>query len=242
MAHSRSQRSRSASGQPASAFFPAAELASPDGLIGVGGELTPEWLLDAYRHGIFPWPFNDEQLAWWSPDPRAIIEIDGLHISRRLARTLRGGQFQVSCDRAFADVIEGCATAQRRRFATWLTPEMSAAYKQLHELGHAHSIEVWRDGQLAGGTYGIAVGGLFAAESMFYRIRDASKIALVHLLGHLKARGYELLDIQQLTPHTESLGATEIPRRAFLARLAQALDRDVTFGETLEPAPHEERG
>lgn len=221
-----------------SIYFPPAELASPEGLIGVGGELTPDWLLDAYRHGIFPWPFNgplnDEQLAWWSPDPRAIFELDGLHISRRLARTCRSGKFSATCDQAFADVLKGCATAQKRRFGTWLNQEMRAAYQKMHELGFAHSIEVWHEGQLAGGTYGLALGGLFAAESMFYRVRDASKVALVHLLAHLNARGYELLDIQQLTPHTESLGATEISRRAYLARLAKALESNVSFGGALE--------
>lgn len=222
---------------PPSAFFPPADLASPEGLIGVGGELTPEWLLDAYRHGIFPWPFNDEQLAWWSPDPRAIFDLDGLHISRRLARTCRSGKFLATCDQAFAGVLEGCATAQKRRFGTWLTKDMRAAYQRMHELGHAHSIEVWRGGELAGGTYGLALGGLFAAESMFYRVRDASKVALVHLLAHLNARGYQLLDIQQLTPHTESLGAVEISRRAYLARLSQALASDVRFGPTLAPRP-----
>ena len=219
---------------PPSLYFPPAELASPEGLIGVGGELTPDWLLDAYRHGIFPWPFNDGQLAWWSPDPRAIFELDGLHISRRLARTCRRGSFRATCDQAFAGVLEGCATAQRRRFGTWLTPEMREAYQKMHELGHAHSVEVWHDEQLAGGTYGLALGGLFAAESMFYRVRDASKVALVHLLAHLNARGFELLDIQQLTPHTESLGAVEISRRAYLARLAKALESAVTFGDMLE--------
>lgn len=226
---------------PPSIYFPPAELASPEGLLGVGGELTPEWLLDAYRHGIFPWPFSgpssDEQLAWWSPDPRAIFELDGLHISRRLARTCRSGKFRVTCDQAFAAVMEGCATAQQRRFGTWLNPEMRAAYQKMHELGHAHSIEVWHEGRLAGGTYGLALGGLFAAESMFYRVRDASKVALVHLLAHLNARGYELLDIQQLTPHTESLGAVEIPRRAYLARLAQALESNASFGGKLESLP-----
>ncbi len=203
-------------------------------MIGVGGELTPEWLLDAYRHGIFPWPFNDDQLAWWSPDPRAIVELDGLHISRRLARTVRSGRFQASCDRAFAEVMAGCATAQNRRSGTWITPAMKAAYRRMHELGHAHSIEVWHAGALAGGTYGVSIGGYFAAESMFYHVRDASKVALVYLVAHLKARGYELLDIQQLTPHTESLGAVEIPRRIFLARLSHAIDRPVTFGAELE--------
>ena len=224
-----------------SPYFPPAELASPEGLIGVGGELTPDWLLDAYRHGIFPWPFSgpfsDEQLAWWSPDPRAIFELDGLHISRRLARTCRSGKFRATCDRAFAAVLEGCATAQKRRFATWLSQEMRQAYEKMHELGYAHSIEVWHGEQLAGGTYGVALGGLFAAESMFYRVRDASKVALVHLLAHLNARGYELLDIQQLTPHTESLGAVEIPRRVYLARLSQALESHVTFGAALESPP-----
>ena len=227
-------RIRTQGSLPPSAFFPPAELASPEGLIGVGGELTPEWLLDAYRHGIFPWPFADEQLAWWSPDPRAIFELDGLHISRRLARTCRGGKFQATCNQAFAGVLEGCATAQKRRYGTWLNEEMREAYQQMHMLGYAHSVEIWRDGELAGGTYGLALGGLFAAESMFYRVRDASKVALVHLLAHLNARGYQLLDIQQLTPHTESLGATEISRRAYLARLSQALVSDASFGGELE--------
>lgn len=231
-------RSRPSGNLPPSQFFPPAELASPEGLIGVGGELTPEWLLDAYRHGIFPWPFNDEQLAWWSPDPRAIFELDGFHVSRRLARTVRSGRFSASCDRAFAEVMEGCATAQNRRFGTWITPAMKAAYQRMHELGCAHSIEVWHEGKIAGGTYGLAIGGLFAAESMFYRVRDASKVALVHLISHLNARGYALLDIQQLTPHTESLGAVEISRRAYLNRLAQAIDQAVTFGDELEPAEH----
>ncbi|HUY93457.1 MAG TPA: leucyl/phenylalanyl-tRNA--protein transferase [Pirellulales bacterium] len=223
---------------PPSAFFPPADLASPEGLIGVGGQLTPDWLLDAYRHGIFPWPFANQQLAWWSPDPRAIFELDGLHISRRLARTCRSGRFRATCNCAFREVLQGCATAQHRRHGSWLTSEMREAYQKLHELGYAHSVEVWHDGQLAGGTYGVALGGLFAAESMFYRVRDASKVALVHLLAHLNARGYELLDIQQLTPHTESLGATEISRRAFLARLSQALESGVSFGERLEPGPN----
>ena len=222
---------------PPSAFFPPAERASPEGLIGVGGELTPEWLLDAYRHGIFPWPFSDKQLAWWSPDPRAIFELDGLHISRRLARTCRSCKFRATCDQAFACVLEGCATAQKRRYGTWLNEEMREAYQQMYRLGYAHSVEVWHDGELAGGTYGLALGGLFAAESMFYRVRDASKVAIVHLLAHLNARGYELLDIQQLTPHTESQGATEISRRAYLARLSQALASDASFGESLEPGP-----
>ncbi len=219
---------------PASRIFPPAEAASPMGLIGVGGKLSTAWLLDAYRHGIFPWPFDDGQLAWWSPDPRAIFELNGFHVSRSLRRTCRNGRFQATCDRDFSGVMHGCATAQGRRGHTWITPDMRRAYGALHERGHAHSIEVWHEGQLAGGVYGLAIAGLFAAESMFYQVTDASKIALVALIGHLRARGYPLLDIQQLTPHTERLGAREITRREYLSRLAAALRADASFGNRLE--------
>ena len=221
---------------PPSRLFPPAELADSDGLLALGGRLTPDWLLDAYRHGIFPWPHAeiDEPMLWWSPDPRAIFAFDRFHVPRRLARTLRSGKFPVTCDRDFAGVIEGCATAKGRVGGTWLTPRMIRAYLRLFELGHAHSVESWLDGQLAGGTYGVAIGGFFAAESMFYRAADASKVALVHLVRHLEARGYRLLDIQQLTPATSPFGAIEIPRREYLGRLAEALLLPVSFGERLE--------
>jgi len=224
---------------PPSRFFPPAEEADSDGLLALGGSLTPEWLLDAYGHGIFPWPITgqDEPVAWWSPDPRAILELDALHVSRRLRRTLRSGRFDVTCDKDFAGVIRGCATAAGRVGATWITARMIAAYTKLSQLGYAHSVEVWHDGRLAGGAYGVTFGGLFAAESKFYRVRDASKVALVHLVMHLRARGYTLLDIQQLTPHTARLGAIEISRRRYLARLAEALSQPVTFGNRLESAP-----
>lgn len=224
---------------PPSKFFPPAEQAIDEGLLCVGGTLNNEWLLDAYSHGIFPWPIynRDEPMAWWSPDPRAIFELDGLYISRRLVRRCRSGQFTVTCDRDFAAVMLGCGSAQKRRRATWITPAIRRAYLDLHKAGHAHSIEVWQDGELAGGTYGIAIGGLFAAESMFYRVRDASKVALVYLLAHLNARGYQLLDIQQLTEHTSSLGAVEIPRAEYLQRLAAAVALPVTFGESLQGEP-----
>ena len=220
---------------PPSRFFPPVDMADSDGLLFIGGELTPAWLLDAYRHGIFPWPiFQDPELmAWWSPDPRAIIELSDLHISRSLRRTCRRGHFEVTCDQDFSGVLQGCSTAQDRADATWLTPEITGAYERLHTLGVAHSVEVWHDGQLAGGTYGVALGGLFAAESMFYRVRDASKVAIVYLLEHLAARGYRLLDIQQLTDHTARLGAIEISRRHYLARLADAISRPATFGEQI---------
>jgi leucyl/phenylalanyl-tRNA--protein transferase len=220
---------------PPSRFFPSVEVTNEDGLLGLGGQLTPEWLLDAYQHGIFPWPVSAETpVAWWSPDPRAIIELDQFHVSRRLGRTLRSGRFEVTCDRDFEGVIRGCATASDRVGHTWITSGMIEAYRRMFELGHAHSVEAWHQGRLSGGTYGIAIGGLFAAESKFYQVRDASKVALAHLVRHLKARGYRLFDIQQLTPHTARLGAIEIPRRTYLARLAEALVLPVTFGGQLE--------
>jgi leucyl/phenylalanyl-tRNA--protein transferase len=214
-------------------FFPPPTATTLDGLLCVGGMLSPDWLLDAYRHGIFPWPmWEDEPVAWWSPDPRAIIELDGLHISRRLHRTLRSGQFRITCNRDFGAVIRACATVGDRTDNTWLTPSMIEAYCQMHALSHAHSVEVWQDDTLVGGTYGIGIGGFFGAESMFHYVRDASKVAVVHLVAHLKARGYELLDIQQLTPHTERFGAIEIPRVEYLTRLTQAIDQPISFDPT----------
>ncbi len=219
-------------------FFPPVESADADGLLALGGKLTPEWLLDAYGHGIFPWPFDeDAPVAWWSPDPRAIIELDRLHVSRRLRRTLRSGKFQVTCDQDFAGVIRGCARAPGRVGQTWITREMIEAYTRMFELGHVHCVEAWHEGRLAGGVYGVSIGGLFAAESKFYRFRDASKVALVHLVHHLRARGYGLFDVQQLTPHTARLGAIAIPRKKYMARLAEALPLPVTFGDHLQTDP-----
>jgi leucyl/phenylalanyl-tRNA--protein transferase len=215
-------------------YFPPPTATTRDGLLCVGGRLSPEWLLDAYRHGIFPWPmWEDEPIAWWSPDPRAVLELDAIHVSGRLQRTLRSGKFRATCDRDFEGVIRGCGSAGDRSNNTWLTPAMIAAYCRMHELGHAHSVEIWHDDRLVGGTYGIAIGGLFAAESMFYIERDASKVALVQLVAHLRARGYQLLDIQQWTPHTGSLGAVEIPRSEYLRRLVTATGLPVTFGQQL---------
>jgi leucyl/phenylalanyl-tRNA--protein transferase len=221
---------------PPSRFFPPAELAGPEGLLAVGGRLSPAWLLDAYRHGIFPWPQSDldDPMLWWSPDPRAVIEFDRFHLSRRLAQTCRNGRFLVTCDEDFAGVIHGCGTASGREGRTWLTPSMVNAYIRLHKLGYAHSVEVWREGQLAGGTYGVAIGGLFSAESMFHYVRDASKVALAYLVAHLRTREYRLLDIQQLTPHTARMGAIEIPRDEYLGRLAQSITLPIRFGDRLE--------
>jgi leucyl/phenylalanyl-tRNA--protein transferase len=218
--------------RPMSSLFPNPDSADSYGLVSIGGNLDPERLLDAYRHGIFPWPLipGVRKMQWWSPDPRAIFELNQFRVSHRLARTIRSGKFTVTSDRDFAAVIRGCATAQTRRWSTWLTAEMIQAYERLHELGHAHSIEVWHESRLAGGTYGVAIGGLYAGESMFYVVRDASKVALAHLVNHLRDRGYQLFDIQQLTDHSQSLGAIEIPRRQYLDRLNDALIRQVEFG------------
>ena len=220
---------------PPSQFFPPAEEAGPEGLVGVGGRLTPAWLLDAYRHGIFPWPSGepDQMVPWVSPEPRAIIELDGFHVPKRLMRTCRSGQFGVTVNRDFDGVIRGCATAGPRRGHTWLIPPMIRAYSRLFQLGHAHSVEVWLENQLAGGLYGVSIGGFFSAESMFHRT-EASKVALVHLVSRLRERGYALLDIQQLSPHTARFGAVEIPRRDYLTRLGAALEQPATFGEAGE--------
>jgi leucyl/phenylalanyl-tRNA--protein transferase len=216
-----------------SRFFPPAEATGSQGLVSVGGELTVEVLLDAYSHGIFPWPAGSI-LAWWSPDPRAVLDFADLHVSRRLARLVKSNRFRVTCDRNFPAVIRGCATAQARWRGTWITKPLRLAYERLHRLGQAHSVEVWRGEELAGGIYGVSMGAMFAAESMFYYQRDASKVALVRLVRHLASRGYTLLDIQQLTPHTARMGAKEIPRGQYLRRLALALNEPVTFGTTLE--------
>jgi leucyl/phenylalanyl-tRNA--protein transferase len=207
--------------------FPDPETFDEQGFVAVGGDLSPERLVAAYRAGIFPWYSDDTPILWWSPDPRGAFELGGLHVSRRLARTVRGGKFTVTFDHAFADVMLGCAD---REEGTWITSDMLAAYAALHRLGHAHSVEVWRGGELAGGVYGVTVGGLFAGESMFSRARDASKVALVHLDEHLRRRGYALFDIQYVNEHTGSLGAVEVPRREYLRRLREALGREVTFG------------
>jgi leucyl/phenylalanyl-tRNA--protein transferase len=196
------------------------------GLVAIGGDLLPPTLLRAYRSGVFPWFDDGDPILWWSPDPRCIIEHERFHISRRLARTLRSGRFHVTYDRDFAAVIRGCAD---RAEGTWITGTMIDAYERLHRLGHAHSVEAWVGDELAGGTYGVAIGGFFAAESMFTRISDGSKVALTHLVAHLRERGYQLLDVQLRTDHTARLGVVEIPRREYLGRLRQALACEVTF-------------
>lgn len=202
------------------------ESADGFGLVGIGGDLRPERLLAAYRDGVFPMYEEGEPICWWSPDPRAIFEIDRLHLSRRLSRTMRSGRFQVTLDQAFTRVMRGCAD---RPEGTWITADMVEAYSRLHRMGVAHSAEVWEDGMLVGGVYGVGIGGLFAGESMFYRVRDASKVGLAHLFAHLRERGYQLFDTQILNDHTARLGAREIPRSEYLARVREIISLPVTF-------------
>ena len=205
--------------------FPSVDSASPEGLLAVGGDLRPERLLEAYRHGIFPWYSDDQPILWWSPDPRTVLFPDKLHISRSLKRSLRPSLFSVTLDQCFRNVMQHCAgpRPQYPNGGTWITAEMLEAYTRLHELGYAHSVETWQEGQLVGGLYGVALGGAFFAESMFARASDASKVALVSLVRQLQAWGFRLLDCQQSSPHVMALGAEAIPRREFLDHLAVAL-------------------
>ncbi|GAB6166863.1 leucyl/phenylalanyl-tRNA--protein transferase [Thermostilla marina] len=220
---------------PESRYFPPAEDADMDGIVCIGGELSPDWLIDAYVHGIFPWPFDENfPIPWCSPDPRGIIPLDGYHFSRSLCRLLRKRHFEVTCDRAFRRVLRHCADAHGGRDHTWLTDAMIDAYDELHHIGFAHSVEAWFEGKLVGGVYGVAIGGLFAAESMFYLLPNASKVALAHLLIHVRRRGYRLFDIQMVTPHTRTFGGIEISRSEYLQRLAFALEVDIDFGRCLE--------
>lgn len=205
--------------------FPPVETASPEGLVAVGGDLRPERLLEAYRHGIFPWYNDDQPILWWSPDPRAVLFPEKLHVSRSLKKSLRLGGFTVTLDTCFRDVMTHCAgpRPQYPNGGTWITPAMVEAYTGLHELGYTHSVEAWREGNLVGGLYGVTIGGAFFAESMFTRVDDASKVALVRLVQRLRSWGFRIIDVQQASPHVMRFGAEAIPRREFVAHLAAAL-------------------
>jgi leucyl/phenylalanyl-tRNA--protein transferase len=200
--------------------MPPPESAPPHGCLAAGGDLEPGTVLAAYRRGIFPWPDPDGRLLWWSPDPRAVLPLDGFHESRSLRRVRRGGVYRVSRDEACAAVIAGCAD---RAEGTWITPAMRRAYERLHALGWVHSVEVWQHTELVGGVYGVAIGGFFAAESKFHRAPNASKVALAELVAWLAADGFELLDVQLATDHLRSLGVVEIARKEYLQRLAAAI-------------------
>ncbi len=191
------------------------------GLVAVGGDFSIPRLLTAYQMGIFPW--SVDPVTWWSPDPRGIFELDRFHVPRSLRRVINQGKFEITLDRAFREVMEGCAESAPGREGTWITAEFLAAYTELHKRGQAHSLECWQEGKLAGGIYGVAIGGLFAGESMFHRVSDASKVALFHLVEHLRRCEFALFDIQTVTPITARLGAVSIPRRDYLTRLAGAI-------------------
>lgn len=207
--------------------FPDPELADEDGLLALGGDLEPDTLLKAYRNGIFPW--SVKPISWWSPDPRAVFELQTFRLSTRMQRLFKKGIFSYSLDQCFTRVMEGCAAPAPGRETTWISREFIKAYTKLHQAGHAHSAEVWFDNQLVGGVYGVAIGGLFAGESMFHTVTNASSLGLNFLIEHLRNRGYELFDSQVLSPHTARLGAIEISRNDYLLRLKAALNKSCTF-------------
>lgn len=207
--------------------LPDPRTADGDGLVAIGGDLSVSRLQLAYRSGIFPWTVNP--ISWWSPDPRGIFELEEFHVPRSLAKFIRKQPFEITRNRAFRQVMQACAAPAAGRGQTWVTPEFIEAYTHLHDQGHAHSVECWRAGELIGGIYGVSFGGLFAGESMFHRVTNGSKVALGHLVEHLRARGFTLFDIQMITPATRQLGAVEIPRAEYLKRLKTAVQMDCAF-------------
>ena len=196
-------------------------LAEPNGLLARGGDLAVPTLLDAYRHGIFPWFNPGEPILWWSPDPRMVLVPGEVRVTRSLARRLRNGGFELRVDTAFAEVMRGCAAPRADAAGTWISPAMIAAYTRLFEAGYAHSVETWREGRLVGGLYGVAIGRMFYGESMFSREPDASKVALVRLARQLARWGFGLIDCQMETAHLASLGARTLTRADFVERVAE---------------------
>ena len=220
--------------------FPPLEcaLTDPPGLLAAGGDLSPERLLAAYRRGIFPWYEEPQPILWWSPDPRTVLFPAELHVSASLRRTLRQRVYTVSVDRCFARVIDSCAEPRRGASGTWIGSAMRTAYCELHRRGHAHSFETWRDGELVGGLYGIAIGRIFFGESMFHHRTDASKVAFAHLLALLERDDYAILDCQMSTTHLASLGAREMDRAAFIRGLSHWTEENCRPGQW--PAGHAE--
>jgi len=203
-------------------------LREPNGLLAAGGDLSADRLVQAYRHGCFPWYQDDQPILWWSPDPRTVLFPEELHISRSLNKLLRQERYQVTFDQSFAAVIEACAAPRSYADGTWITSCMQAAYLELHRRGIAHSTEVWLDGELIGGLYGLAIGQLFFGESMFSRADNASKVGFVTLAKHLRDWGFVLIDCQMPTQHLQSFGARAIPRADFAGYLKHHLDQPNT--------------
>jgi leucyl/phenylalanyl-tRNA--protein transferase len=206
--------------------FPPVEqaLRSPNGLLAAGGDLSSARLLEAYRHGIFPWFSEGEPILWWSPDPRMVLFPEEFKVSHSLCKTLRNGRHEVRFDSAFERVMRACAAPREGASGTWIHEEMIAAYCELHRMGYAHSVETWMDGELVGGLYGMALGRMFYGESMFSLRSDASKIALAHLAAQLKKWNFGMIDCQMNTPHLASLGACEIPRKEFIVRVQDLIN------------------
>jgi leucyl/phenylalanyl-tRNA--protein transferase len=212
--------------------FPPPDYADPSGLIAVGGDLSSDRLLEAYRVGIFPWYSEDQPILWWSPDPRLVLDLDQFKISRSLGKTLRRRVFQITFDRVFEEVIAACATVPREdQSGTWITPDMREAYIRLHGLGYAHSVEAWLEGKLVGGLYGVSLGKAFFGESMFHRHTDASKVALAILVEKLRSWSFHFIDAQMTTEHMCRLGGQEISRRIFLKKLQSALRHPTKRGK-----------
>lgn len=214
-------------------------LCEPNGLLAVGGDLTPTRLTHAYRCGIFPWFSDGDPILWWSPDPRTVLFPSQIHVSRSLRKRLRNTSFHVTFDRAFSAVLHGCAAPRDAQDGTWIVPEMIAAYETLHAQGLAHSVEIWQDEQLVGGLYGVAIGRVFFGESMFSRASDASKIALVYLCQQLEAWGFELIDCQMRTDHLLRMGAFELSRTGFIAalnRFCPQAGRPGSWSDFIHPA------
>jgi leucyl/phenylalanyl-tRNA--protein transferase len=220
--------------------FPPPEGASPEGVVAVGGDTSPERLILAYSQGIFPWPHRGLPLLWFSPDPRCVLPLDAVHVGRSLRKRIRSEAFELRADTAFEAVMDGCSSVPRPgQDGTWITRDIKRGYTALHRLGHAHSIEVYLRGELVGGLYGVAVGGSFCGESMFARADDASKVALIGLCAHLIEHGFSLLDCQVMTAHLSRFGAQELPRRLYLRALRKAVSRPWSPGPwqlTADPA------
>ncbi len=213
--------------------LPDPRRADGDGVVGVGADLEPATLVEAYRHGVFPWPHDDMPLPWFSPDPRAVIDVGAIHVSRSLARRMRTSGWTTTVDQAFHEVMYGCAND--RETGTWITQEMRDAYARLHELGWAHSVEVWDGNELVGGLYGVQLGGLFTGESMFHRSTGASKVALVELCERMQQAGGAWLDVQLETEHLMSMGAQLLPRETYLDILSAQRDRPVHLASDRRP-------
>ena len=211
--------------RPAEPFPPVeTALAEPNGLLAAGDELSAERLLESYQQGIFPWFNADQPVLWWSPDPRMVLLPAELRVARSLAKVLRNRVYEVRADSAFRTVMQACAEPRNHQNGTWISPAMIEAYHALHRRGIAHSIETWIDGELAGGLYGVAIGRMFYGESMFTRVTDASKIALVHLVRQLERWGFGMIDCQMHTAHLGRMGGREIPRAAFMRKLGELVN------------------